>query len=93
MLQAGTDPAKLVQSGQLASGEALKAAIPYVAQATIAGEETARDYTVPLLQAYTGLFSPAIQAAGQAVGAQDIASQIGTAVQGGVTDLYNRIFG
>lgn len=93
LLQAGVDPAKLAQSGQLAAGEALTAAIPYVTQATIAGEQTAADYTTPLLQAYTGLFGPAIQATGQAVGAQDIATQIGSAVQGGVTDLYNRIFG
>jgi len=93
LLQAGVDPAKLAQSGQLAAGEALQAAIPYVSQATIEGEKTAADYGTQLLQAYSGLFSPAIQAAGQAVGAQDIATQIGSAVQGGVTDLYNRIFG
>lgn len=93
LLQAGVDPAKLAQSGQLAAGEALQAAIPYVSQATIAGEQTAADYGTQLLQAYTGLLSPTIQAAGQAVGAQDIATQIGSAVQGGVTDLYNRIFG
>lgn len=93
LLQAGVDPAKLAQSGRLSASEALQAAIPYVSQATIAGEETARDYTVPLLQAYTGLFGPAITAAGQAVGAQDIATQVGTSVQSGIEDLYNRIFG
>jgi len=93
LLQAGVDPAKLAQSGQLSASEALQTAIPYIAQATTEGENIARQYTTPLLQAYTGLLSPAIQATGQAAGVSDIAADIGTAVEGGISDLYSRIFG
>ena len=93
LLQAGVDPAKLAQSGRLSASEALQTAIPNVTSATAKGEQLAADYGTQLLQAYTGLFGPAIQATGQTLGAEDIASQLGTALQGGLEDLYSRIFG
>lgn len=93
LLQAGVDPAKLAQSGRLSASEALQAAISPIAQATTEGEKIAMGYTTPLIQAYTGLLSPAIQTAGQAVGASDLASSVGTAIQGGLSDLYKEIFG
>lgn len=93
LLQAGIDPAKLAQSGRLSASEALQAAMVPVAQAETAGRKLALDYTTPMVQAYTGLLGPAIQTAGQAIDAEGIASKIGTAVQGGVSDLYDKIFG
>lgn len=93
LLGVAAEPARLRQAAALSGSEALQAAISPIAQATAKGEEVAMGYTTPLIQAYTGLFGPAIQAAGQAVGAQDIAQQIGTSIQGGLSDLYNEIFG
>jgi len=93
LLQAGVDPAKLAQSGRLSASEALQAAISPIAQATTEGEKIAMGYTTPLVQAYTGLLSPAVQTAGTALGASDLASQVGTAIQSGVTGLYEQIFG
>lgn len=93
LLGAATDPAQLRQAAALSGSEALQTAISPIAQATTEGEKIAMGYTTPLLQAYTGLFGPAIQTVGQAVGAQDIASRVGSAVQTGLESLYEDIFG
>lgn len=93
LLGAATAPMQIQEAGRLSASEALQQAITPVTGATRAGEELAAKQQEQLLQAYTGLLAPSIQTLGQAVGAQDIASQIGTAVQGGLEDLYNQIFG
>ena len=93
LLQGTIPAAQIAQAGRLGAGEALQAAVPYVGQATVSGEETAADLASQELQALVGLLSPTIQTAGQAIGAQDIATQTGQAVQGGLEDLYNAIFG
>ena len=92
LLTGGTDFAKAIQSGRLSASEAMQVAIPKVAEATMSGEQLAARQAEQLLQAYAGLLSPTIQTAGQAIGAQDIATQIGEAVQGGLGDLYDMIF-
>lgn len=93
LLAGGIDPAKLAQSGRLSASEALQAAISPIAQATTEGEKIAMGYTTPLIQAYTGLLAPTLQAGASAIGAEDIATQAGQYFQKAVEDLYTSIFG
>lgn len=93
LLAGGIDPAKLAQSGRLSASEALQAAISPIAQATTEGEKIAMGYTTPLIQAYTGLLAPTLQAGASAIGAEDIATQAGEYFQSAVEDLFTSIFG
>lgn len=93
LLQASVDPARLAQAGRLSASEALQSAISPVAQATTTGEQTAADLAAAQLQGLTGLLSPAITTAGQALGVSDIARGLGEAVETGIGGLYEQIFG
>lgn len=93
LLQAGADPAKLRQTAALSASEALQAGIVPAAEAETAGRKLALGYIEPMVEAYTGLLGPAITSVGQTLGAQDIAEQLGTSLESGLGDLYDRIFG
>lgn len=92
LLQAGVDPARLAQAGRLSASEALQAAISPVAQATASGEDIARQYVSPMVQAYTGLLSPALQTAGTSFQQSGLSQQIGSALESGFDSLYDLIF-
>lgn len=92
LLGAAVDPARLAQAGRLSAGEALQAAISPVAQATAKGEDIARQYVTPMVQAYTGLLSPALQTAGTAFQQSGLSQQIGSALESGFESLYDLIF-
>jgi hypothetical protein len=92
LLGAAVDPARLAQAGRLSAGEALQAAISPVAQATAKGEDIARQYVAPMVQAYTGLLSPALQTAGTSFQQSGLSQQIGSALESGFESLYDLIF-
>ena len=93
LLQAGADPAKLRQTAALSASEALQAGITPAAEAETAGRKLALGYIEPMVEAYSGLLGPAITSVGQTIGAEDIATKLGTSLETGLSDLYSRIFG
>ena len=88
-LQGATPIQQALQSGRLAGGEAVQAAIPSVLQAQVGAEQVAGDIYQTYLKNLTGMLAPAAAGAQQA----SLGDQIGSAVSSGLDSLYNSIFG
>lgn len=88
-LQGVTPIQQALQSGRLAGAETIKASIDPVINAQMNAEKISGDIYQQYLKGLSGMLAPAAEAAGT----QSVGQQIGSAVESGLQDLYNSIFG